>query len=305
MLVKIRWRALASAGLTGALCAVGCADDDAGRFAADGTELAEYRYEAGPGLSVSTDAVTLSVNESVQLTVTLRDENGETSDVSDQARWSSEEPSIAWAQQGKILGVYPGLTQISVTHAGMSTRVSVAITAQSLETIEVLPSTFEVANGLSVPVRAFGVFRQDARRDITGLVRWSSSDTEIAAVDRNNVHGRGLGVATIEASLNDVRGSAKVNVTDARLLDLDVLRQGDTMTVGTTQQLRARAHFSDQQNIDVTDLSEWSSEDGNLATVDENGMVSAHSPGQARFWARYLGQTAQVSVRITDVDQAP
>lgn len=299
MLVKRPWRALVCSFLAGAGSALGCADDDAGRFGPDGVPLAEFRYEPGPSLTVSTDAVTLSVNESLKLVATHSDENAETSDVSSDARWSSEDPTIAWVQQGTVLGVYPGLTKISVTYAGTSTRVSVAITAQSLESIEVVPSMLEIPNGLSAQVHAFGTFRENARRDITGLVRWESSDAEVAVINANNVEARGLGTASIQASLNDISAASNVRVTSARLLELQIVQQSESMIVGTTQQLRARGTFSDAQSVDVTDLATWSSDDGNLASVDDNGLVRARSPGDVGVWARYLDQSAQAALSIS------
>jgi hypothetical protein len=302
MLVKRCCRALASLSMC---LAAGCADEDAGRFAPDGTELAEYRFDPEPALSLSTDAITLSVNASLKLSVTHRDENGVTSDVSADAHWSSEDPTIAWVQQGKIVGVYPGLTQISVSYANTSTRVSVAVTTQGLQSIEIVPSVLEVPKGLSAPLRAFGLFRQAVRREITGLVHWQSSDSDVAVFEGNNVRGREVGPVSIEASLNDVTASSNVGVTGARLLDLEIELQQDTMAVGTSQQLRARGLFSDEQSVDVTDLAEWSSDDGNLASVDANGLASARSTGEVGFWARFLGQAAQVSVSIMAADQSP
>ncbi|HET8932122.1 MAG TPA: Ig-like domain-containing protein [Polyangiales bacterium] len=298
--MKRRWSALACSILACAGSAFGCADDDAGRFGPDGTPLAEYRIEPGPALNLSTDAVTLSVNESLKLVATHSDENGETSDVSAEAHWSSENPSIAWVQHGTVLGVYPGLTKLSVSYKGISTRVSVAITTQSLEAIEVVPSELEVPKGLSTQVRAFGTFRQDARREITGLVRWASSDAEIAVVNGNNVQARGMGEASIQASLNDITAAATVRVTSPRLLELAIVQQSESMTVGTSQQLRARGTFSDEQNVDVTDLADWSSDDSNLASVSENGLISARSSGDVGVWARYLDKSAQVSVSISE-----
>lgn len=302
MLLKRAFCALGYVCLAGTASAPGCADDDAGRFGPDGTELAEYRFDPEPWLSLSTDAVTLSVNESLTLTAKHRDQNDITSDVTADARWTSEDPTVAWVQQGTIVGVNPGLTQISVSYGGTSTRLSVAITTKGLQAIEVVPSMPEIPKGLSAPVRAFGTFREDARRDITHFVRWQTSDPAIAVVEDNNVLARELGVVAIEAVLGDVRAAANVSVTGARLLDLEIVRQSEAMAVGTSQQLRARGRFSDEQTVDVTDLAAWTSDDGNLASVDDNGLVSARSTGEVGFWARFLGQAAQVTVRITAAD---
>ena len=251
-------------------------------------------------MSLSTEAVTLSVNESLKLVATHSDENGEPSDVTAKATWSSEDPSIAWVQHGTVLGVYPGLTKLSVSYQGTSTRVSVAITSQSLEAIEIVPSMLEIPNGLRAPMRAFGTFRQNARREITALVHWESSDDDVAVINGNNVDARGLGTASIRASLNEISAASNIRVTSARLLDLTIVQESETMTVGSKQQLRARGTFSDEQNVDLTDFAAWSSDDGNLASVDENGLVSARSRGEVGLWARYLDKAAQVSVSITE-----
>jgi len=44
-------------------------------------------------------------------------------------------------------------------------------------------------------------------------VRWESSDTSVATVERGWVVGKKIGVATISATANGVRGSATVTVT--------------------------------------------------------------------------------------------
>lgn len=282
--------------------ALACADEDAGRFGPDGSELAEYRHEPGPALSLATHHVTLAVHESLRLTATHRDLHGVERDVSAEAAWSSADPSVAWVMGGTIMGVFPGITQISVRHDGTSDSVAVAVTTESLQAIEVAPSTLALPLGLSASLHAVGVFRGDARRDITELVRWESSDSEVAALDRNLARARGLGEATLEASLNDVTGSSTVAVTGARLFGLEIVRQRESMALGSIQQLRARGSFSDQSTVDVTDLAEWGSGDGNLATVGENGLVSALGVGEVGLWARYLGHLAQTTVVIAAED---
>jgi uncharacterized protein YjdB len=291
-----RWCTLVFMSLASGL---GCADDDAGRFGPDGYELAEYRFDP-QSLSLSTDTVTLSVDERLTLTAAYRDEDSVRRDVSAEAQWSSDDPTIAWVQQGQIIGVFPGLAHVSVRHAGLTASASVAITAQNLEAITVLPGAQELASGTSASLRALGVFRGDVQRDITPLVRWRSSDEAVALLDGNVVYARAPGTATLEASLNDITGSAEITVGAARLLDLAIVPLEQSLAVGTKQQLRAQGSFSDQQTLDVTELSDWSSDDGNLATVDDAGWVSAHSSGELGIWARFQGHAAQTTVTIQD-----
>lgn len=288
---------LSLAGTLGAL-ALACADEDAGRFGPDGAELAEYRQEPGPALHLATNNVTLAVNETLQLTATHHDRDGAQSDVSAEASWSSDDPTVAWVMSGTIVGVFPGITQVRVRHGSVSDSAAVAVTTQGLQTIEVEPSAITLAQGSTATLQAFGVFRADARRDITQLVRWDSSDQDVAAIDGNSVRARRLGTATLEASLDDVTGTADIVVKGPRLLGLQIVRQRESMALGSSQQLRARGSFSDESTFDVTDLAEWGSDDGNLAMVAENGLVSARTAGEVVLWARYLGHLAQTTVVI-------
>lgn len=298
MVVKRRWPKLAVLSLAGTLCALACADEDAGRFGPDGTELAEFRQEPGPALHLATNHVTLAVNETLQLTATHHDRDGVESDVSAEASWSSDDPTVAWVMRGTIMGVFPGITQVRVRHGSASDNVAVAVTTQGLRAIEVEPSAIALAQGLTTTLHAIGVFRADARRDITQLVRWDSSERDVAAIDGNSVRARRLGAATLEASLDDVTGAADLVVTGPRLFGLEIERQRESMALGSSQQLRARGSFSDETTIDVTDLAEWGSNDGNLATVGENGLVNARGAGEVRLWARYLGHVAQTTVMV-------
>ncbi|HTU59237.1 MAG TPA: hypothetical protein VMF89_12400, partial [Polyangiales bacterium] len=299
MVVKKRPPKLAVLSLLGTLGGLACADEDADRFGPDGTELAEFRQEPGPALSLATDSVTLAVNETLQLTATHRDRDAVETDVSAEASWSSDDPMVAWVMSGTIVGVFPGITQVRVRHGSASDSVAVAVTTEGLQAIELEPGAITLPQGLTATVHAFGVFRADARRDITQLVRWESSEPDVAAIDGNVVRARRLGKTTLEASLNEVTGVADVVVTGPRLYGLEIVRQRESMALGSSQQLRARGSFSDESMIDVTDLAVWGSDDGNLALVDENGLVHARRTGEVGLWARYLGHVAQTTVRIT------
>jgi trimeric autotransporter adhesin len=290
---RLAWLSLA--------CALGCADDDAGRFGADGTELAEFRVEPGDSLRLSSHAVTLSVNERLDLTVSRQDE-GAARDLTAVAEWSSDDPTIAWVHNGAITGVLPGVTQVSASYAGRTDSVDVAVTTRGLEAIELHASLRELPKGVSATLRAVGTFYQGARRDISGLVRWESSDTDVAAIDGSSVRAVGLGKATIEGALNDITASLEISVTDARLLDLQLEKPAENLLVGERLQLRALGSFSDEQTSDVTELATWTTDDGNLARIDEHGVVSARNPGAVVFWARFLGHAAQTSVAIRGVE---
>jgi hypothetical protein len=67
------------------------------------------------------------------------------------------------------------------------------------------------------------------------------------------------------------------------------------------QQLVARAHYEDGTVRDVTRLTQFSSSDEQIASVEEGGMVAGHQRGQVAVMARYLDQL--VSSQYTMVEE--
>ncbi|MFT4548305.1 MAG: hypothetical protein ACI8XO_002562, partial [Verrucomicrobiales bacterium] len=77
---------------------------------------------------------------------------------------------------------------------------------------------------------------------------------------------------------------------DLKVVSLEVSPGERIMKFRSQQQLRVVAVFSDGRRSDVTHLAEFRSNNDALASVDENGLVTAGElPGQSAVMARYLG----------------
>ena len=65
------------------------------------------------------------------------------------------------------------------------------------------------------------------------------------------------------------------------------------------QALRVRAHFSDGKSRDVTNLSDFISNDGEIAAVSKEGKIKVgEASGEGTIVARYMGQVAIVRVTV-------
>ena len=134
-------------------------------------------------------------------------------------------------------------------------------------------------------------------------VSWSSSNSSIATADQNGkVTAHKAGVATITVTTDDgghmatcrvtvVSASAWVPVTG---VTLD--KTSATVTAGDTLQLTASVQPGNASNKGVS----WSSSDVSIATVDQNGLVTAHKPGEAAITATTDdgGHTATCDVTV-------
>jgi len=115
----------------------------------------------------------------------------------------------------------------------------------------------------------------------TDAVTWKSSDVKVATVTNNGiVEAVGAGTATIKVTVGDLSTSCKVNVIQpVTSISLNAVRV--SMYALNTYQLTATVSPSNAFDSTVT----WSSADDTIATVDENGLVTALKKGTVMITA--------------------
>ena len=109
-------------------------------------------------------------------------------------------------------------------------------------------------------------------------ITWSSSDPSVATVDADgHVTAISQGVATITVTTQDGHFSDSCVVTVFQpVFGISVDPVEATLTVGDTLALVATIAPEDATNMNIT----WVSSNPRIATVDENGVVTALKPGQ-------------------------
>lgn len=141
-------------------------------------------------------------------------------------------------------------------------------------------------------------------------VTWSSSNNDIASVDNNGeVTAVGPGTATITATANDGSGKAascRITVNEpytppaiVHVTGISLDRETATIKKGSILQLSATVTPSNADDKTVR----WESSNTDVATVDDNGKVTAIAPGTATITVTTTDQrkTATCSVTVTDI----
>ena len=138
-------------------------------------------------------------------------------------------------------------------------------------------------------------------------VSWSSSNPDAASVSSDGtVTAHQAGTVTITATAADgsgVSGSIQITVSELYVLDANGVDQSTTLTaIGETTQLTLDIRPANATDKTVT----WWSEHPEIATVDQNGKVTAVSEG----WTYIYAQTANgcidntsVSVTLPKIDE--
>ena len=237
---------------------------------------------------VLVESVTLSPTEfsiemgapAVQLTATVHPANATNRTV---AWLSGNENIVRVNEQGAVAAVSVGTTHITViTACGVRTNTA---------TITVTPAPIVVTSvtlaGCTDASLAIGRTRRLTAtvlpEDATNrAVTWTSSNNNFATVDNNGlVTAVATGTATITVTTAD-GGKTKtcvvtvyepaVPVTDVRLNENEIV-----LFVGNNETLIATVAPANATNQNVT----WSSSNSNIATVDNNGRVTAVALGTA------------------------
>ncbi|WP_288735907.1 Ig-like domain-containing protein [uncultured Parabacteroides sp.] len=141
-------------------------------------------------------------------------------------------------------------------------------------------------------------------------VIWSSSNNDIASVnDNGEVTAVGPGTATITATANDGSGKAascRITVNEpytppaiVHVTGISLDRETATIQKGSILQLSATVTPSNADDKTVR----WESSNTDVATVDDNGKVTAIAPGTATITVTTTDQrkTATCSVTVTDI----
>ncbi|UKK96761.1 Ig-like domain-containing protein [Brevibacillus brevis] len=136
--------------------------------------------------------------------------------------------------------------------------------------------------------------------DVTQQAEWTSSDSDIASVDKGLVTAVSSGKTRVKASF----GGKSVNVP----VEIDVIskltadQKKLALGVGGTKQVNATATFSDKSTADVTAQAEWESNDTEIVTV-ANGLVTAVSSGTAKLKVKYGGKSVSIPVEVDVVSK--
>jgi uncharacterized protein YjdB len=170
----------------------------------------------------------------------------------------------------------------------------------TVATVTVDPSTPVVTVGSELPLTA--TLKDSHGTVLTGMaVHWSSSDPTIAAVSELGVvSGVALGSAQIVASSQGTSGLATVTVGRTPVASVVVTPEDANATVGSTLELHAVTYDASGNVLDGRTVI-WSSSNQDVATVNDDGRVTALAEGDATITATSEGHNGTASVTVKPV----
>ena len=202
-----------------------------------------------------------------------------------------------------VLAVMAAALALSLVGCGSkvtSIAIPQAVTVEKGESIT-LPVNFGTGNTpAETPEAAESSATAETAADSKTTLEWSSSDESVALVDETgSVTAVAAGEATITATVKDTELSAacavtvKVTANELTVPDVLEIKLNDTETGA----LNAVYAPEDATNASVR----YASDNEEIATVDEAGKVTAHTPGECNITSTLLQDGAEIAVKTTHV----
>ena len=256
----------------------------------------------GVSITSANGSNTVNAGDTLQLTAKVSPSNASDTSVT----WSSSSTGIAKVSTaGLVTGVATGTAVITAKAndgSNKSATFTVTVTKKVIKVtkISLSASTLLTKVGRTEKITATVTPTNADNRAVT----WISSAPTVASVDQSgNIIAKSVGNATITVKAKDgsgVTATCWVNVTDIKVTGITLNKTTLNIKTGATEQLTAKVQPTDATNSKVT----WSSNDKDVAEVDQTGMITAKKEGSAVITVTAQdgsGKTATCQVNVTDI----
>ena len=265
--------------------------DVKGEFTTENLSLA---VKAAPvaveSITLSKTAYTLSEYKTYKLNATVYPEDA-------QVTWESSDPAVATVDQ-------TGLVTCVSHEKGAKTTITAKAGGKSATcviTVKVVPATSITLSNVSVNLgnsatlkATFKPYNSTSKPATTWKVIEGSDIVELTGTGASvTVTGKKTGTATVQATLGSLKPATCVVSVINPVTNVDITGPG-RMLVGSTAQLTADVKIANDtaESTDDTTVM-WSSQNPEIATVDENGNVTAKSNvGAATITAKVAAKEA-------------
>jgi len=230
--------------------------------------------QAVTGLEITPDKATLDVGEKLQLYTEFTPATASNTAV----YWSSSDEEIATVDKdGEVTAKQGGLVVIQCkTDDGGYNAVCIITVIEEVTEIKITPEQYKLGLGKTFQLKAEITNSTASDKDI----EWRSSDESVCTVDQNGkIKGISLGYATITAMAldgSDVEATCEIRVV-TEVTGMTMNYTSITLIQGDTFQLEAAIRPANA----TYKTPSWKSDNSEIAMVDDDGVVTAISPGTA------------------------
>ena len=210
--------------------------------------------------------------------------------------YSSSDPGVVMVDEhGNLVAVSAGTAEVTLSSENGKIYDSGIITVVVTPTGISMPDTVTLSMGTNINASVEATVVPEDATDV--VIEYVSSDEAIATVDNTGyITAVAAGEADITASVVDTGLAATCHVIVTPAIEsLDISKSSMTMKPGATNTLSVTVSPEDANISGMT----WTSSDEAVATVDQEGNVTAVADGTATITATIGETTASCDVTVS------
>lgn len=228
--------------------------------------------------------------------------NGEKTDVSNKAEWSSSDPLVLSVNEGVITPKAAGKSTVKVSYNGYSKSVKVTV-LPTIDRLVASKTSLPITMGSKTSLPSISAYFADgSKRSVTSDVTWSVGNTSVAKLVNGKLVAAAPGTTNLTASAGGKQLEIPVTV-QYKVTKLTVSQAKYTLTAGQETSLPAvKAQLANGSSKDISDEVSWVA--SNATITVKGGKIKAVSKGTATVKAMYMGKYAKASVKVEPVIQS-
>lgn len=220
-------------------------------------------------------------NQTKNLSAKINPDN--TTDDDKNITWTSNKEDVAKVDNnGKVTALKEGEATITAKVGTHETSVKVNVKEIHIDSVVINELDDEFTRGDEFKFSAS--YTPENTTDENKTVEWSSSNTDVGTIDQEgNFVALKEGTTTITAKIGNIKAEREVTVIENHVDDFKLLQEeGEVLNIGNTQKL---VTVVNPENCTDAYTIKYSTSDENIATVDEDGNVTALKDGKVKITA--------------------
>lgn len=209
--------------------------------------------------------------------------------------WTTDNENVVDLSNGTVTAKNAGTATITVeTVNGKKDSITVTVPEVKAENLILNKNITTIEKGETETLKA--TILPETTTDDTTVV-WSVNDENIITVDENGVvTAVAPGTAIVTAKCGELEDTCTVTVIST-LQSIILNKNNIELEAGTVSEALIVTLNPSDATVDSTEIK-WESLNPTIATVDENGIVTAVAPGTAIVRATLAGKSADCIVKV-------
>lgn len=246
-------------------------------------------------LTLNKNITTLEKGETETLIAQIMPEN--TTDATNVVWSVDNEDIITIDENGTITAVAPGTGIVTAKLGDLEATCTVTVTS-TLKSIVLNKNNIELETGEKSEALVVTLNPSDATVNVTD-VKWESLNTSVATIDENGVvTAVAPGTAIVRATLAGKSADCTINVK-VTLTGVEISGE-ETISIYVNKTAQLGVVFTPENATEIPD-AEWSSSDESIATVSQDGVVTAIKEGTATITVKYGNLEASKKVNVESI----